>query len=230
MTDVSKLIGVLVTGCLAFSTSTVSFAAQAECPVGKIGPAQRQKAAQSRVVDSIPIPASQLRVLRVTYRDMSFFDPNCLTPNGDGSAAIEDLAQFAISDRTASHVLVVGHADSDGKPSNDRVQSERMRSQQRAESGVAVLRRLGLPSVFLTAGLGYEQPARLNISREDKAVNRRLEFFLGASPQAVRIAAGLESPLEGRRTRPLIPTLTLADQARLPTTALNALRGAGLFR
>lgn len=219
-----KIVPLFTAGFFVLALPMANSTAQPKC-AAKPTAAQRQLMPQARAVDPVAIPGSSFTVQRVVYKDVSFFDVGCDTPNGSGLAAIEDFAQLAQGMGSFSHILVVGHADSGGDPFG-----ERQRTERRAEAGINVLRRLGLRATFLTAGRGYDQPVRLNIGQEDKAVNRRLEFFVGASPQAVRIAAGLESALEGRRTRPILPSLLSTDPSNLPTIVLGALRGAGLLR
>ncbi|HEY0833003.1 MAG TPA: hypothetical protein VGE72_03750 [Azospirillum sp.] len=219
-----RLLVPLILALLTIGAAGPSFA-QPKCAKATPTEAQRRQIAQARFTATIPIPATNLQVQHVVYRDVSFFETGCPTVNAMGQAALEDFARYAQGGPPFTHLLVVGHADSGGDPIG-----ERARTQRRAEAGVEVLRRLGLPATYLTSGLGFDQPRQLNLSSSEKAINRRLEFFLGASAQGVRIAAGLESPLEGKQTRPLLPSLTTIDQAGLPTAALGALRGAGLLR
>ena len=94
-----------------------------------------------------------------------------LTPGG--SAIIDSVASL-LNQSPGTRVEVHGHTDSDGDATRNEVLS-----QDRAEAVVAALAQRGIDAARLTAvGFGESKPLEPNITKEGRAVNRRIEFLI----------------------------------------------------
>ncbi len=94
-----------------------------------------------------------------------------LTP--EGSAIIDSVASL-LNQSPGTPVEVHGHTDSDGDATRNEVLS-----QDRAEAVVVALAQRGIEAARLIAvGFGESKPLQPNITKEGRAVNRRIEFLI----------------------------------------------------
>jgi outer membrane protein OmpA-like peptidoglycan-associated protein len=94
-----------------------------------------------------------------------------LTPGG--SAIIDSVASL-LNQSPGTRAEVHGHTDSDGDATRNEVLS-----QDRAEAVVVALAQRGIDAARLTAvGFGESKPLEPNITKEGRAVNRRIEFLI----------------------------------------------------
>lgn len=126
---------------------------------------QRASRAETRACQRAVDTVSNGRPLRFAQSSVSI--------SNSESALLSDLAR-AISKCGPVHVIIEGHADSEGRKSvNDRV------SLQRARTVVAALQREGVGAATLHAvGFGDERPIASNRSASGRARNRRVDLLI----------------------------------------------------
>jgi outer membrane protein OmpA-like peptidoglycan-associated protein len=135
-------------------------------------------------VESIVVRAGEapplnfpLPVLRVVFREQSFFDFDKSDVKPEALPIINLVAQLIRTDGGPPFTLVVGHTDSLGTNEyNDRL------SELRAANAVKQLTAIGVPVKRLhTAGMGSRIGIAKNNTAEGRAVNRRVEFLISLS-------------------------------------------------
>ncbi|HEX8257156.1 MAG TPA: OmpA family protein [Allosphingosinicella sp.] len=151
--------------------------------------------------------ASGMPLLRVIFPENSFFDTGSSSIRGEAEAALTLIAASLRSEVPDVAVFVAGHADSRG----DEDYNYNL-SVDRADRVSRRLAQLGIGGVALwRVGFGEAVPLQANDSENGRAVNRRVEFVIGAradpvatwlAEQTPRFCAGRADAV-GRCTKPL---------------------------
>lgn len=154
--------------------------------------AEHYKIPPPSVDQQLILPASlfstdrDIPVIRVAWGERSFFDTNRDIPRAESERVLSMLAEVMKNDLPDTHLLVVGHTDARGSETYNQDLSLR-----RAENVADRLLELGVRDHQVTyMGMGKLQPVATNLTADGMAVNRRVEFFLGAYPEVTTEAVG----------------------------------------
>jgi hypothetical protein len=122
-----------------------------------------------------PIP-----VLRIAFREQSFFDFNSSDLRPEAAPSLQLIADLIRGDGGQSFVLVVGHTDNIGTFEYNELLSSR-----RAVGAAKLLQSSGIPIKRVhTAAMGRRQHLAKNDTAEGRAINRRVEFLISVSYEA----------------------------------------------
>lgn len=129
---------------------------------------------------SVPGVPGAAPVVRVVFPEGVFFDTDSATPLPGAAKIIELIAQNMRRDVPDAALTILGHTDSTGTDAYNMDLSKR-----RALSVMAMLavRRVD-PQQMTTVAIGDRQPIAPNDTAEGRAMNRRVEFLISASPEA----------------------------------------------
>jgi len=129
---------------------------------------------------AVPGVPGRVPVVRVVFPEGVFFNTNSATPLPQAAAVVRLIAQNMRRDVPDAALTILGHTDSTGTDAYNMRLSER-----RALAVMAMLaaRRLD-PMQMTTVAIGDHQPIAPNDTAEGRAMNRRVEFLISASPEA----------------------------------------------
>lgn len=124
---------------------------------------------------TMPIP-----VVRVTFPEGVFFNTNADDPIPSALPVISLIAENMARDVPDAALTIIGNTDSTGTEAYNDALSER-----RALHAMQLLAEDGVdPLQMTTVAIGDRQPVAPNSTAEGRALNRRVEFLISASPQA----------------------------------------------
>ena len=153
-----------------------------------IGRQMDKAAAEAAAIDGAKVEsitdANDLKALRVTFDSGILFDFNKSNLNAASKKSLAELAQILIQNPTMD-VMIFGHTDNVGTlEANQKV------SQDRANAVSRFLISQGVPSgqIVQAVGMNFSDPVADNETVEGRAQNRRVEVFLYASEEMIRLA------------------------------------------
>jgi outer membrane protein OmpA-like peptidoglycan-associated protein len=131
---------------------------------------------------NVRIPVSHIR-----FSSTVFFAFDKATVEAKADAAILELANTVLQDRSFRSLLVVGHTDSVGPDAHNAALSL-----NRAVAVATKLHEAGVKEEFLgVVPMGEAQPVATNSTPQGRALNRRVEFFIsdvvGAPKKAIEL-------------------------------------------
>jgi outer membrane protein OmpA-like peptidoglycan-associated protein len=136
---------------------------------------------------TVPGKNFSIPVSHVRYDSTVFFgfDQFILQPNAE--PILRELAQVVLKDAALRSFLIVGHTDSTGLNDYNVALSKK-----RAFTVAKSLEAAGVNAKYLgIIPMGKEQPFATNSTREGRALNRRVEFFISDIPEATERAIQL---------------------------------------
>ncbi len=136
---------------------------------------------------AVPGKNFSIPVSHVRYDSTLFFrfDQFALQPNAD--PILRDLAKVIKQDKALRSLLIVGHTDSTG-PDYYNVALSKKRAFTVAQS----LQTAAVNAKYIgIIPMGKEQPFATNSTKEGRALNRRVEFFISDIPEATEKAIQL---------------------------------------
>ncbi len=144
---------------------------------GIVPPTVEQVFAPAGAVPGVP---GRAPVVRVVFPEGVFFNTNSATPLPQALVVVKLIAQNMQRDVPDAALTILGHTDSTGTDAYNMRLSER-----RALAVMAMLAAHGVdPIQMTTVAIGDHQPIAPNDTPEGRAINRRVEFLISASPEA----------------------------------------------
>ena len=142
--------------------------------------AQKMKDAQVEQVED----KNGLQAIKVTFADGLLFDFNSTTLSSRAQNSLRDFASSLKTERDMD-VTIYGHTDNRGSHEvNQRVSSQRAEAVRNFLLGQGVA-----PSQIINVmGLAFDSPIADNDTEGGRALNRRVEIFLTASPEMIKRA------------------------------------------
>ncbi|MDD2861071.1 MAG: OmpA family protein [Acidiphilium sp.] len=129
---------------------------------------------------SVPGVRKRVPVVLVTFDEGVFFNTNRATPIASSAAVLNVIARNMADDVPDAALTILGNTDSTGTSAyNDNL------SKRRALHVMKSLSARGVdPLQMTTVAIGDRQPVASNATAAGRAMNRRVEFLISASPQA----------------------------------------------
>lgn len=119
----------------------------------------------------------------VKFNDQVLFGFNQSDLGASAKASLDKLVTV-LNNYPETNIEVIGHTDDKGSDSYNQQLSER-----RAQAATNYLRSKGIASTRLKAkGMGESDPVVDNLTEENRALNRRVEFVITANQQMVEQA------------------------------------------
>lgn len=129
---------------------------------------------------TVPGVRKPVPVVLVTFSEGVFFNTNKSNPLASSLPVINIIAQNMSRDVPDAALTILGNTDSTGSSAyNDNL------SERRALHVMKLLSNQGVdPLQMTTVAIGDRQPVAPNNTASGRALNRRVEFLISASPQA----------------------------------------------
>lgn len=135
-------------------------------------------------------PPTDMPVLRIVFPEKSFFDTDKSVVLPESVPALAIIAKSMSQEPSGVTVFVAGHTDSRG---GDDYNFELSRHRADAVASRLVQLGVGESQVWLV-GFGKAYPIASNANAQGQAINRRVEFLIGATPEAIQAWIVLQQP------------------------------------
>ena len=119
------------------------------------------------------------KYVKIMFRDDMMFEVNSANPTYSASQKISKL-NTVLKNYPNTLVQVVGHTDNSGKHAYNQKLSE-----QRASNVGNIIYSNGVPNQIFSRGCSFDKPIVANSSKENMALNRRVEVYLYPNQQSV---------------------------------------------
>ena len=119
------------------------------------------------------------KYVKIMFRDDMMFEVNSANPTYSASQKISKL-NTVLKNYPNTLVQVVGHTDNSGKHAYNQKLSE-----QRASNVGNIIYSNGVPNQIFSRGCSFEKPIVANSSKENMALNRRVEVYLYPNQESV---------------------------------------------
>ena len=119
------------------------------------------------------------KYVKIMFRDDMMFEVNSANPTYSASQKISKL-NTVLKNYPNTLVQVVGHTDNSGKHAYNQKLSE-----QRASNVGNIIYSNGVPNQIFSRGCSFDKPIVANSSKENMALNRRVEVYLYPNQESV---------------------------------------------